>query len=815
MRMLDKKLVRDLVRMWAQVLAIALVLASGVTTLVLSVGAYQSLEETRRAYYERYRFADVFANLTRAPKRLETQIAGIEGVGAVEMRVAKAAVLDIADFSPPVTGLVLSLPDDGQVRLNRPYIRSGRLPEAQSSLEAAVNEAFAKAHGLKIGSQFGAILNGRKRQLTVTGILLSPEFIYAIGPGDLVPDDKRFAVIWMSQGALEEIFDLDGAFNSISVQLLLGASQEGVIERIDQILKRYGGAGAFAREDQTSHAFLDAELQQLRAMSRVLPPIFLFVTAFLINMTLTRLIALEREQIGLFKALGYGRYEIAGHYVKLVLAIAAIGIVIGFGLGTYFGQGLTWLYQEFFHFPFLVFRRDPSIYLIAAGLSFSAAVLGALRAVAAVVALSPAVAMQPPVPPRYRQLWTERLGLFRHFSQLTMISLRHIIRWPVRAALTTLGVSLAGALLIVSLFSFDSVEHMIDVSFFLSQRQDATLSLADERHVRAVQAAGNLPGVMRVEPFRSILVRMRNGQYEKKLPIQGMPADPALLRLMDTALQPVSLPEGGLVVDKRVAELLHLRLGDVVEVEILGGWRGAERAVEIPGVRGANIGDAAKPLARGPRGLVNVAVADIVESYFGLSAYMNLPALNRLMDEGNVISGVHLSYDKAQENALFEKIKATPAVASIGLRGVSVAKFRETIEKNITTMVTIYVGLAVVVAFGVIYNSARIQLSEQGRELASLRVLGFTKAEVSRVLFVELGLLVIAAQPLAWVLGYGFAWLMIKGFASDLYRIPLVVNASTYAWASLVVLSSAIVSALVVRRRIDQLDLIAVLKTRE
>ncbi|MBU2580511.1 MAG: ABC transporter permease [Alphaproteobacteria bacterium] len=815
MRALDKKLVRDLMRMWAQVLAIALVLAAGVTTMVLSVGAYQSLEETRSAYYERYRFADVFAHLTRAPQRLEAQIAAIAGVAAVETRVSQAAVLDVMGFSPPVTGHVLSLPDHRRARLNRIFLRAGRLPDAGSPRDAIVNEAFARAHGLEIGSTFGAILNGRKRELAVTGVALSPEFIYAIGPGDLVPDDKRFAVIWMSQEALEEIFDLDGAFNAVSVQLLRGISPEGVIEKLDTLLKRYGGAGAYSREDQTSHAFLDAELEQLKAMSRVLPPIFLFVSAFLINMTLTRLISLEREQIGLFKALGYGRYEIAWHYIKLVLGISAVGIVIGFAFGTYFGQGLTRLYQEFFHFPFLVFRRDPDIYLIAAGLSAGAAVLGAIRAVRSVIGLSPAVAMQPPAPPRYRQSWTEKLGLFRHVSQLTMISLRHIFRWPVRAAMTTLGVALAGALLVVSLFSFDSVEHMIDVSFFLSQRQDATLSLADERHIRVLQAAEGMPGVMRVEPFRSVLVRMRNGQYEKKLPIQGKPQKPELFRLIDKDLRPISLPEDGLVVDKRVAELLRLKPGDVVELEILGGWRGAERAVDMPFTRGAIISDEAALLARGPRGRVETVVTDIVESYFGLSAYMSLPALNRLVDEGYIVSGVHVSYDKRQEQALFEEIKSTPAVASIALKGVSLNKFRDTIEKNIATMITIYVGLAVVVAFGVIYNSARIQLSEQGRELASLRVLGFTRGEVSRVLLVELGILVMAAQPVAWVLGYGFAWLMIQGFSSDLYRIPLVVNASTYAWASLVVLSSAIVSALVVRRRIDRLDLIAVLKTRE
>ncbi len=814
-RALDKKILRDLRRMWGQVLAIAMVLAAGVSTLVLSVGAYQSLEETRNAYYQRYHFADAFAALTRAPKQIEQQIAAIEGIGTVEVRISKPAILDIPYFSPPVTGLVLSLPDHRPPRLNQTYVRAGRFPASGSSREAAINEAFAKAHGLEIGDQFQAILNGRKRRLTVTGILLSPEFIYAIGPGDLVPDDKRYAVIWMSEEALAEIFDLDGAFNSVALQLLRGASEAHVIDSLDEILKRYGGAGAYGREDQISHAFLDAELQQLKAMSRVLPPIFLFVSAFLINMTLTRLVALEREQIGLLKALGYTRAAIAMHYVKLVLVIAAFGILIGFALGTYFGHGLTRLYQEFFHFPFLVFKRDADIYPLAAAISLGAAALGALHAVMRVVALAPAVAMQPPAPPRYRQLWAESLGIYRHFSQLTMITLRHIVRWPLRAAMTTLGLALGGALIVVSLFSVDSIEHMIDVSFFLSQRQDATLSLSDEQHERVLQAAANLPGVMRVETFRSVLVRMRHGQFEKKLAVHGSPRQPQLFRVIDRQLKPIVLPEDGLVVDTRVAELLRLKRGDVVELEILGGWRGAGRIVDMPFVRTSARGDEATHLAGGAKGRVRVPVLDIVESYFGLSAFMSRSALNRMIDEGYLVSGVHVAYDGRFEDALFEEIKSTPAIASIALRGVSLQKFRETIAMNIGMMVTIYVGLAITVAFGVVYNSARIQLSEQARELASLRVLGFTNAEVSRVLLLKTTLLVLAAQPVGWALGYGFAWLMIAGFSSDLYRIPLIINASTYAWSSLVVLLAALISALVVRTRINRLDLIAALKTRE
>lgn len=813
MKALDKKLLRDLLHMWAQALAIALVMAAGVATLVLAVGAYRSLEETRSAYYDRHAFADVFATLTRAPQYLDQQIGAIPGVAVVETRIVRYALLDIEGFRQPATGVAISLPDHTELRLNKPYVRNGRLPEPGATSEVVVNEAFAAAHELTLGDWISAILNGKKRKLQIVGIALSPEFIYAIGPGDLMPDDRRFGVMWMSEKAISSIFDLDGAFNSVTLKLLDPTAEPQVIERLDDLLRRYGGSGSYGREDQISHAFLDAELKQLQAMAKVIPPIFLFVSAFLINMTLSRLIDLEREQIGLLKALGYAGPTIAAHYVKLVLAISVVGILIGFALGTWFGFGLTHLYAEFFHFPFLLFERDADIYLAAAAISAGAAVAGGLKAVTKALRLAPAVAMQAPAPPSYRRLWTERLGLLGWLSQLTRISLRHIVRWPLRAAFTVTGIALSVSLLIVSLFSVDSVEQMIDVNFFIAQRQDATLNLTEEQDRRVLDAVMRMPGVMRVEPNRSVAVRLRNGHLERKLSIQGKPSLPELSRVVDTSLRPVPLPDTGLMVDEYVAEVLQLRRGDMVEVEILGGWRGGAREAEGP--LKWPIAAPQTPPAAPRRSTVEVPVTDIIQSYFGLAAYMQIDALNALLDEGQIVTGVHLSYDANHEDDLFKAIKATPEISSIAMHRLSLSKFRETLAKNIDIMVSIYVGLAIVVAMGVVYNSARIQLSEQSRELASLRVLGFTETEVSRVLLVELAVLVLVAQPIGWAIGYVFSWITIQGFSSDIYRAPFIILEATYARASLVVMVAAAISALIVRRRIDRFDLVGVLKTRD
>lgn len=787
MSALDRKLLRDLARLWAQALAVALVMACGVMTLVLAVGATRALEETRAAFYERYAFATVFASANRAPEHLKTALARIEGVAAVETRIVKSLLLDIEGMAEPAAGTVVSLPDVGTPAVNNLYVRSGRLPEAGRANEVAVIEPFAAAHGFTPGDRFTALINGNKRELVITGIVLSPEYVYAIGPGDMVPDRRRYGVLFMPRKALAAAFDMDGSFNDVAITTLRNADLQTIEDQVDTILERYGGTGAFGREDQFSHAFLDAELVQLDAMSRAIPPIFLFISAFLVNMILSRLIALEREQIGLLKAVGYSSMAIAWHYAKLVIAISVVGIVIGAFAGTRLGAGMAHLYAEFFSFPFLVFARSADLYIIATLVSLAAALLGAANAIGGVVKLDPAVAMRPPAPERYRTMGVGLSLMHRLFSQLTTMAFRHLWRNPVRTGLTVLGTSFSVALLVTALFSFDSIDHLIDQIFFQTAREDAVLTFAGDRHPDALRAAARLPGVLTAEPFRHAAVTLSNGHLEERMTIEGLPARTDLTRVMDTQSHPIDLPPNGLILSERVAEKLNLRPGDMVSVSF---FEREDLDVDVP-------------------------VTALAESLVGLTAYTNLDALNRLMRDGERISGARISIDQSRLDETYQAVKDTPAIASIALMSLSQANFRATIQQNIVISVFIYAMLAVIITFGVIYNSARIQLSERARELASLRVFGFTRGEVSSILMIELGIIVALAQPLGWALGYGFSWSVSRGFQSDLFRIPLIITDTTLAFSSLVVLAAAIVSALIVRRRIDRLDLIEVLKTRE
>ena len=787
MSQLDRKLFRDFRRLWAQAAAIALVAAAGVMTLLLGVGTYSALSETRLAYYEHYGFADVFASATRAPFDVLDRILTIPGVARADARIQQGAILDIPHFSEPVSGLILSIPDTGEALLNRLFMVAGRLPDAGRSGEIAVSQAFADAQGFQPGDTLSAIMGDVKRRLTITAIVLSPEFVYSVGPSDIIPDDKRFGILWMRYSDAAAAYDLSGAFNSISVQLSKKANTAMVIDALDEVLEPFGGRGAYERSEQVSHAFLDSELTQLEAMSYVLPPIFLGVAAFLVNMTLARLVALEREQIGLFKALGYRSATIAWHYVKLSLLIATAGTLLGWLLGAWAARGMAELYAEFYKFPFLLFKDQYGAYAISGLAAIVAAILGSIQAVRSTIGLSAAVAMAPPAPAVYKQFFLDRLGLTRHLPQGLTMAIRNLARRPTRATLTILGISLSTGLLIGGLFIWDSIEVMIDATFFRADRQQASLVFARPIPPSGMEEVRRLPGVISAEPYRSVAVTLSNGLYEKRTGLIGKPADADLSRVIDRDLNPVTLPQSGIVLSDMMARLLNARVGDLIDVEILDGRK---KTIRLP-------------------------VSATIQQFIGLGAYMDISALNRVLGESALANGAHLNFDVTQTDALFQAVKTMPAIAGMSLQRKSLEMFRQTIGENIGISQGVYIGLAVIIVFGVVYNSMRIQLSERARELASLRVLGFTKMEVSVILLTELAMLTILAIPLGWAFGFGMALAMVQGFESELFRFPLLIEPSTYAYAGLVVLAATIASAYVVQRRVANLDLISVLKTRD
>ncbi|HEU5209688.1 MAG TPA: ABC transporter permease [Longimicrobiales bacterium] len=786
LRALDRKLLRDLGQMRGQAIAIAFVVAAGVASWVSMASIMDSLQGTLAAYYRDYRFADGFATVRRAPERVADRLRAVAGIGHVETRVIGAANLDVRGFDEPVTSVIVSLPGAGQPALNRLVIRSGQLPAARSD-EVLLNEVFADAHDLEPGDSITAILNGRYRVLTVSGIALSPEYLMQIQPGAFFPDPERFGVLWMDRDVLAPAYDMDGAFNDVVFTIAPGARTADVIERVDAVLRQYGGQGAHGREDQPSHSLISEEFRQLETMSTLLPAIFLAVAAFLLNIVVSRLVALQREQIAVLKAFGYTNVAIGVHYLKLVLVIGLLGALLGIALGIWAGAAMGGLYLEFYRFPALDYTLRASVVVLAVSFTGGAALLGVIRAVRNAVRLAPAEAMRPPAPATYRPTIVERLGLQRFFDQPTRMIMRNLERQSIKSLLTVLGIAAGCALLVMGLFFGDAFDRIIRVQYGIAQRHDLAVTFIEPTSSSAVQELAALPGVLHAEPMRTVPVRLRHGHREEMIALQGVPPDAYLQRVIDPDLRPLAIPPSGVLLSTRLGELLDARAGDQLEVEVLEGTR--SRTL--------------------------LTVAGLGEQFVGLGAYMELDELNRLAGNGQAVSGALLMIDDAYANAITGRLQDRPRIAAITAQDQAINAVRTTFESSMLVMTAVLSLFAGIIAFGVIYNSARISLSERDRELASLRVLGFRRGEVAYILLGELALLVLLAVPVGFLFGGLGARALVDRLQSDMYQIPLVLQSDTFAIAASVVLGAGAASALIVLRRLNELDLVGVLKTRE
>ncbi|MFX0546522.1 FtsX-like permease family protein [Roseovarius sp. S1116L3] len=784
---LDHKLLRDLWRMKGQAGAIGAVIAVGVMMLVMMTGLTASLTETRDAYYDRYRLADVFAPVARAPERLAGRLAEIPGVSSVQTRVNGRALIDLPGQVLPVQAQAVSLPDRDSPALNDVFLTDGRMPASGRSDEILLLASFAAAHDLRPGDRLRATMNGARRSFYIVGLAQSPEFLYTTAPGELVPDDARFGVIWMARAGLAAAYDMAGAFNEALLGLSRDASEAPVLDAVDRLLEPYGGSGAYGLADQFSNRFVSEEISGLEAAAVGVPPIFLAVAAFLLYIVISRMVQSEREEIGLMKAFGYTNAEVGAHYFKLILAIAAGGALAGCLGGIASGRALIGVYTAYFKFPFLVFQLDPASFATGVTVSILSASAGGLFVLRRVFALTPAVAMRAPAPPNFSR--TGRIGhsLNRFLDQPSRMVLRRLTRQPGRMAGSIIGIASGMALSVAMITIYAGFDRTIDLTFSVVDRSDVTVSFTHPVSDKTLFELVRLPGVQRAEPVRNVSVVLRHGLESHRGALIGLPQEPELNRALDDTLAPIALPERGVVLSEVLANMLGVVPGDTLTVDVREG--------------------------RQP--LLQIPVAGTARSLLGSPAYMNLGALNRALREPGRISGAYLTIDAAEADAIYAALQDMPTVAGVSLKSQARDAFVTLMNQGAGAIRYVMGGIAFIITFGIVYNAARIALAERSRDLASLRVIGFSKGETAFVLLGELAVVTVIALPVGAILGYYLSFGIAAGFSTDLYQIPAIFDPVSYGQATLVVLGAALVSGWLVKRDLDHADLIEALKTRE
>lgn len=784
---LDRKLLRDLRQMRGQMIAVALVMICGLAVMIMSRSLIYSLETTRDRYYAAHRFADVFAELKRAPNSLRSRLAALPGVATVETRIAGAVTLNLPGVAEPADGTILSLPDDRTHQLHTLYLRTGRLPELGSRHEVVISEAFAREHGFVPGNRIDVTLYGSREHFTIVGIALSPEFVFEARAGDNLPDPRRFGVFWMNERELAIAFNLEGGFNSVLIDVAPGTELRALQADLDRVLEPYGGRITYDRTEHPSARQLNDEIKGLRVSAIAFPTIFLSIAAFMTSAALTRLVRLQREQIAQLKAFGYSNAAVGLHYLKFALVIVFAATVVGSLVGFWLGGQVVNLYHRFFRFPELSFHPDWPTILAALLLSSATSLLGVAGAVRQAVRLPPAEAMRPEPPANFKPALLERLGLQRFASPGFRMALRNIERKPWQAFFTVLGLTLATAIPIIPGSMRDSIAFLMDFQWSQVQRQDVTVRLIEPGTASALSSLQSLPGVLHAEPFRSVPARIRHGHLEHRIGIIGLVQEPRLNRLLDQESVPASLPVAGMLLSAQLAKMLEAEVGDTLRIEV----------------------------QEGRRPVLESFVAGTITDFSGVAAYMEINALRRLMREGATISGAHLTVDQSRWHEFLEHVKGAPRIGALGITDAARASFKRTMAEMMGTIQGFYFGFAVIVAFGVVYNGARIALSERSRELATLRVVGFSRREVASVLIGELATLTAIAIPFGLVLGHMLTRLIVAAVASETVRFPLVLTSRTYLTSVLIILLSSGLSFALVGRRLKHLDLIGVLKARD
>jgi putative ABC transport system permease protein len=787
MRALDKKLLRDVWRMRLHAAGVALVLGCGLGVFIMAVGMRESLERTRAAYYAERRMADLAVALVRAPDRIAEQLERAPGVAAAETRIAGLALLDLPQIAEPASARLVSLPRLGRPHVNDLVLRRGRWPDPARAEEALVNQAFADALGIGVGDVLNLTLHGRRQTVQLVGVANSPEFVFVSAPGELFPQPERFGVIWMGREALARAYDLDGAFNEVVFKLARGARREQAIDALDEILRKYGSGGVYGRDRMLSDRYLTEELRQLATMAAFLPAFFLIVAAFLVNISLGRVIATERSNIGLLKAFGYGDAAVAWHYAKSALLFAAIGAVIGSAAGVAFGRAVANLYRAYYHFPRLDFSASPLTFAEAWLVGLAAAGAGALISVWRAARLAPAAALAPPRPATFFKFGGLVAALSGHLDAKSRIILRRIIRFPRRAATTTIGVALAIALLVVAQTFPAVMDRILMMHFTFANRQDVTLTFMDARETGVLHDIERLPGVAYAEPFRAEDVILQNGRRRVQEAIVGIPPGARLNRLIGQNRKPVEPPAGGVVLARALATKLAAKPGDEIRVG----------------------------QTRGRRVQANVRVAGIVEPMVGSSAYMELSALARLMREPDRITGAHIVLDRGHYAAFNQRLKEAPTLTGASFLSLAERSMRRGIDRSVGFMNVLYATFAAVMAGGVAFSAARVTMAEQERDLATLRVLGFSRGEVSYVLVGELAALALLAVPIGCIAGTGLGMWLMRLFETDMYAFPYVFNSPGYAFAVAFTLACVFVAGLIVRSDVDKLNMVGVLKARD
>ncbi|MFZ5597034.1 MAG: ABC transporter permease [Bacillota bacterium] len=787
-----KKLYRTIWQIKGQFFSLVAVVALGITTYICMSTTYYNLEVCKKIFYQECNFADYYFQVIRAPEQVVAQIERVPGVTMVNGRIVKDVSLIKQDRQKAKVRIV-SYQFPEEKKINRLHMFSGRMFEdsaSASQLTAIVDSQFAAANNLTSGSTLNVLSNGKAVPLTVIGTATSPEFTYPVKDiATMLNDPTSFGVVTLPHKQAQGLLDMEGQINSIIIRISPGSDENRIKESIKAILLPYGYQGEYPQKDQSSNSYINSQLDQLGAETRVIPTLFLIVAAAIQFIMLGRMIKMQRLQIGIMKALGYKNYQIIWYYTSYALVIGFLGTVIGIGLGFLLSIYLTNVYLWFYNLPHYSYNISLSLTVKALVIGMGAGLLSGWLATRRIVKISPAESMRPEPPTQGRKIIFEQWTAFwQRLEPSWKMTLRGIGRNRMRFWVTVMGVSFAVGLLVVAMFFNDSINYSRQMAFYTEQKSDLTAKFAQPVEINEAAQLSGIHGVAVAEPVLEVPVRISANHKFSDVILIGYYPDSRLKTIEGVDGQRLSIPGEGITVSRKTAEKLGIGVGDQVQIET--------------------------KLGIGENHISSCRVMGISRQVAGKNSAASLDTVNKMLQEHNLITGVMLKTDPGLYDKVEREISDIPGVYDIVSREKEVENFNRNMD-SIRTSVWILTGFAILLGCAIIFNSSLISFGERQRELATLRVVGMKSLEIAAVLRNE----VILQCLLGLLAGFPLGRLMAEGVArivsGEVYELQAVVSLQTYTISTFLTMAFVFAGYLIAVRGIKNLDFLEILKNRD
>jgi putative ABC transport system permease protein len=791
-RALDRKLLREFSRAKGLLLAITSIVIIGVTCFVTMQSAYHNLNEAKSRYYRQCRMADFWIEVKKVPLSELEPVARLPGISEIHPRIQFYATVDLEGVERPLNAAVVSLPERRDRVINDIVLRRGDYFTDRRDNEVIVTASFARAHGLRPGQWIHLLLNNRRQEMFVVGTALGSEFTYMLAPGAIMPDPKQFGVFYIKRKFAEEVFDFQSAANQIVGHLTPNERDhpDEVLRRAETLLEPYGVFTTTPLKLQASNQYLSNEIEGLRVFAVFMPVVFLGAAALILNVLIMRLARQQRVVIGTLKALGYSDRQVFAHFIQFGLGVGLVGGLVGSVLGYWLAAGMTRMYQQFFEFPDLYNGFYPYVYAVALAVSLLCALAGCLFGARSTLRLKPAEAMRPAPPRRGGKILLERLdALWRRLGTGWRMALRGIFRNRLRTAAGIFAAMMGTSLLVTGFMMNEGSHYLLDFQFFRVMRSDVDLAFRDQQGWDAWLEVRQLPGMDFAEPRLQVACTLVNGPYRRKSGVTGLLPSARLTVPRDRQGEAIELPEVGLVIDRRLSQLMHLAAGDMVTL--------------IP--------------VRGDRRPVRVPVQAIADSYLGLTAYAQIGYLSRLVGEELAVTEVQLATDRDTESRtqLYRQLQRLPGVQSISLRSDMIKNLVATMLETQYLFIGVWILFAGVLFFGSVLNASLVSLAERQREVGTLIALGYSRWQVGAMFMRESLVTNVAGTLIGFPIGYALTVLMVYAYENDVIRLPLLCPPSIWLWTIILSTLFALAAHGVVQWRIFRLDYLESLKVQE